>query len=159
MKKQAATYLTPAGAEKLREELKQLVEVQRVSLAERLRDAIRMGDLSENADYIAAKEDQAFLEGRILEVEATLRDATVIKGPDGGRNGLVGIGSKVTVLEEGSAPETYTVVGSADADPRKGLISNLSPIGMALLGRRAGDTVKPKMPGGGVLSLKIEKVE
>jgi len=125
MKKQAATYLTPAGAEKLREELKQLVEVQRVSLAERLRDAIRMGDLSENADYIAAKEDQAFLEGRILEVEATLRDATVIKGPDGGRNGLVGIGSKVTVLEEGSAPETYTVVGSAEADPRKGLISNL----------------------------------
>ena len=97
MKKQAATYLTPNGAEKLREELKQLVEVQRVSLAERLRDAIRMGDLSENADYIAAKEDQAFLEGRILEVEATLRDATVIKGPH-----QSGIASAVRQLHQGA---------------------------------------------------------
>ncbi|MQC24583.1 MAG: transcription elongation factor GreA [Chloroflexi bacterium] len=158
MKKQIDNYLTPAGADKLREELKQLVEVQRVTLAERLRDAIRMGDLSENADYIAAKEDQAFLEGRILELEATLRDATVIKGDAVGRNGLVGIGSKVTVLEDGSAAETYTLVGSAEADPRKGLISNQSPIGMALLGKRAGDTVKAKMPDGGTLSLKIDKV-
>jgi transcription elongation factor GreA len=158
VKKKTDNFLTPAGAEKLREELKQLIDVQRVSLAERLRDAIRMGDLSENADYIAAKEDQAFLEGRILELEATLRDATVIKGDEGGRKGLVGIGSKVTVVEDGSAAVTYTVVGSAEADPRKGLISNQSPIGMALLGKRAGDTVQAKMPDGGMLVLKIDAV-
>jgi transcription elongation factor GreA len=149
-------YLTPEGAEKLRNELRDLIEVRRPEIAQRLREAIKMGDLSENADYIMAKEDQAFLEGRILELQELLRAATIIQ--DAAPDGHVNMGSRVTIQETGSSPETFFLVGAKEADPRQGKISNESPLGRALLGKRVGDTVRVETPGGGV-KMKIVKIE
>ena len=149
-------FLTPAGAAKLKAELEQLTAVKRPQLAARLRDAIKMGDLSENADYLMAKEEQAFLEGRIQELQTVLRSATIIT--NGSANGEVSVGCTVTVQEKGQDPETFMLVGAKEADPRSGRISNESPIGRALLGKRAGETVQAETPGG-VIQLKILKVE
>lgn len=150
-------YLTPEGAAKIKAELKELVEVKRPEIAQRLREAIQMGDLSENADYIMAKEDQAFLEGRILELQELLSSATIIKD-EGHSTSVVGMGNKVTVQEGGSSPEVYTLVGAKEADPRSGRISNESPIGRVLLGKRVGDTVKVETPAGAI-KLKIVSIE
>ena len=149
------TYLTPEGEAKLKAELKELTGPRRIELAERLRSAIQMGDLSENADYHKAKEDQAFLEGRIQEIEAILRMAVIIEksGSD-----VVSLGSQVTVQEDGFDPETYFMVGAKEADPRHGKISNESPIGSALLNHKVGDVVTADTPGG-KLKFKILKVE
>ena len=149
------TYLTPEGEAKLKAELKELTGPRRIELAERLRSAIQMGDLSENADYHKAKEDQAFLEGRIQEIEAILRMAVIIEksGSD-----VVSLGSQVTVQEEGFDPETYFMVGAKEADPRHGKISNESPICSALLNHKVGDVVTADTPGG-KLKFKILKVE
>ena len=133
------TYLTPEGAAKLRAELAELTGPRREELAKRLRAAIQMGDLSENADYHKAKEDQGFLEGRIQEIEATLRTATIVEKT---RGDVVGVGSRVTVQEDNYDPETYDVVGAKEADPRKSKISNESPIGKALMDHKAGDVVE-----------------
>ena len=114
-----------------------------------------MGDLSENADYHKAKEDQAFLEGRIQEIEAALRTAVIIEKQYGD---TVNVGSHVTVQEEDFDPEIFYVVGAKEADPRNGRISNESPIGNALMGHKAGDTVEAETPGG-KLKFKILKVE
>jgi transcription elongation factor GreA len=149
------TYLTPEGAERLRAELRELTGPKREELAQRLRAAIQMGDLSENADYHKAKEDQAFLEGRIQELEAILRNATIIEKKE---SDIVTVGSTVTVQEEGFDPETYHVVGAKEADPRGGKISNESPIGSALLHHKVGDIVEAQTPGG-TLRLKILKIE
>src|SRR5215211_5845921 len=119
-------YLTPEGAEKLTAELKELTGPRREELSQRLRSAIQMGDLSENADYHKAKEDQAFLEGRIQEIEAVLRTAVVVEKS---RSDMVAVGCTVTVQEESLDPETYDMVGAKEADPRHGKISNESPIG------------------------------
>lgn len=153
----AEKYLTPEGAAKIKAELKELVETKRPEIAQRLREAIQMGDLSENADYIMAKEDQAFLEGRILELQELLSSATIIKG-EGHSTTVVGMGSKVTVQEGGASEEVYTLVGAKEADPRTGRISNESPIGRVLLGKRVGDTVKVETPGGAI-KLKIISIE
>jgi transcription elongation factor GreA len=150
------SFLTPDGAAKLKAELQELTTTKRQDLARRLRDAIKMGDLSENADYIMAKEEQAFLEGRIQELEALLRTATIIA--DGGRTDLVRVGSTVTVQEEGEEPETFMLVGAREADPRAKKISNESPIGKALLGRRVGETARAETPGG-ALQFKVLKIE
>lgn len=150
-------FLTPEGLAKAQAELKDLIEVKRPEIAERLRDAIKMGDLSENADYIMAKEEQAFLEGRILELQELLRTATIIN-EGAAKKGVVAMGSTVTVQEAGSSPETYTLVGAKEADPRLGKISNESPIGRAVLGRRVGDTVKVETPVGPV-NFKIKKID
>src|SRR6185436_9379418 len=115
------TYLTPEGAERLSAELKELTGPRREDLAARLRSAIQMGDLSENADYHKAKEDQAFLEGRIQEIEAILRNAKIIE--KSANNNVVSIGFQVTIQEDGFEPETYFLVGPAEADPQKGKIS------------------------------------
>jgi len=139
-------YLTPEGAQRLREELEYLKTTKRAELAKRLREAIQMGDLSENADYIAAKEEQGFLEGRIQEIEALLRQATIIE--DNGHKDVVDMGARVTIQEGNYPPETYHLVGPAEADPRNGKISQESPIGRALLGRRVGDEVTVQTPGG-----------
>ena len=149
-------YLTPSGVEKLSTELEKLTGVERLALAGRLRDAIKMGDLSENADYTAAKEDQAFLEGRILEIEEILRQAVIIE--DRAPTDQVSVGNKVTIVEENGEPETYTLVGAQEADPRNGKISNESPIGDALLGKKIGDEVRVETPGGEIVFsvLKIE---
>lgn len=143
-------YVTPEGLEKLEVELRERSEVRRMEIATRLQEAIRMGDLKENADYHAAKEDQAFNEGRILELEALIRRAEVIEG--GGEDGVVSMGSTVTVAEVGfdDEEERYRIVGAQEADPTSGLISNVSPLGKALIGSRAGDKVSFETPGGEV---------
>lgn len=148
-------YLTAEGAEKLRAELKELTGPRREELSRRLRSAIQMGDLSENADYHKAKEDQAFLEGRIQEIETVLRTAVIVEKTS---SDVVSVGSKVTVQEENFDPETYYVVGAKEADPRSGKISNESPIGSALIDHRVGDIVEAETPGG-KLKIKILKIE
>ena len=149
------TYLTPEGEAKLKAELKELTGPRREELSKRLRSAIQMGDLSENADYHKAKEDQAFLEGRIQEIEAALRTAVIIEKT---RNDVVTIGSHVTVQEENFDPETYYVIGAKEADPRNGKISNESPIGKALMDHKVGDVIEAETPGG-KLKFKILKIE
>ncbi len=152
---QPTQYLTPEGEAKLRAELAELTGPKRDELAKRLRSAIQMGDLSENADYHKAKEDQAFLEGRIMEIESILRNATVVEKT---HSDEVTIGSCVTIREEDFDPETFHVVGAKEADPRNGKISNESPFGIALMGHKVGDVVEAETPGGRV-KLKILKIE
>ena len=143
---EGAIYLTTAGEEKIIAELEVLRGPRRQELAGRLRHAVSMGDLSENADYIAAKEEQAFLEGRILELETILR--TAIRVRESGSNGIVRVGSTVVVSEGGRPEETYQLVGITEANPREGKISNMSPIGKALLGKQVGDEAVAQTPLG-----------
>ena len=150
------TYLTAEGAEKLRKELEELKGPRRLELSKRLRSAIQMGDLSENADYHKAKEDQGFLEGRIQELEYKLRNAVIID--QNGNRDEVGIGSHVTIQEVDGPEETYHVVGAQEADPRNGRISNESPIGQAVMGHKIGEVVEAETPGG-KLRFKILKIE
>ena len=150
-------YLTKDGYEKAKAELEELINVKRPALAKRLSFAIKQGDLSENADYIAAKEEQGFLEGRIQELEAQLREAVIIEEHDSS-DGKERLGSHVTVVEEGyDEQEVYHVVGATEADPSKGKISNESPLGVALMGHRAGDVITVRAPAG-ELRFRIEKV-
>lgn len=150
-------YLTEEGAERLREELDELKSSGRTKLAKRLRDAIQMGDLSENADYHKAKEDQAFLEGKIQEIQHLLQVSIIIDNKTAKRE-VVDVGASVTIQEIDSDPETYMVVGAKEADPRNGRISNESPIGRALLGRKIGDNVIAQTPGGQI-NFKILDIE
>ena len=152
---QQTHYLTPEGEAKLQAELTDLTGPRREELAQRLRSAIQMGDLSENADYHKAKEDQAFLEGRIQELESILRAAIIIEKK---RGDVVDVGTTVTIQEEGFDPETFYVVGAKEADPRNGRISNESPIGSALMGHKVGETVEAQTPGG-KMNFKILKIE
>ncbi len=150
-------YLTKEGEARLRAELEQLEGPARTDLARRLREAIQMGDLSENADYIAAKEEQGFLEGRIQELKYVLRNAVIIED-NGSRSDVVDLGTTVTIQEEDYPPEIYYIVGSKEADPANGRISNESPIGKALMGKRVGDVVPVETPGG-VIHFRITKIE
>ncbi len=141
-------YVTAEGLKSLQDELEELVNVRRPALAKRLHTAIKQGDLSENADYITAKEEQGFLEGRIKELEAMLRNVELID-TNGARDGVVSLGCEVTVVEKGyDDNETYHIVGATEADPSKGKISNESPLGRALIGHRAGDEVAIRAPAG-----------
>jgi transcription elongation factor GreA len=149
------TYLTAEGEQKLQNELAELKGPRREELAQRLRSAIQMGDLSENADYHKAKEDQAFLEGRIQEIEAVLRSAVIIEKS---QSDFVSVGAHVTIQEADFDPETFYVVGAKEADPRNGKISNESPIGSALLNHKVGDVVEADTPGGKI-RFKILKIE
>lgn len=150
------TYpMTREKLEELRAELKHKLEVEKPALAARLKVAIEMGDLSENAEYHSAKEDQSFLQGRIDELEEMIRGHTIITKAEGG---IVQLGSQVVVVEEGEdEPETYYMVGRVEADPRNGKISDESPIGLALMGRKSGDRVVVKAPDGN-LTFKIIEV-
>ncbi len=150
------TYLTPEGEARLKAELEELKGPRRIELAKRLRSAIQMGDLSENADYHKAKEDQGFLEGRIQEIEYLLRNAVIIEKNT--NKDIVSVGSHVTIQEADYPPETYHVVGAKEADPRKGKISNESPIGRAIIDHRVGETVQVETPGGKI-KFKIVKIE
>ena len=153
-----ATYLTAAGKKKLQDELEFLRTVRAEELAKRLHDAIKQGDLSENADYTAAKEEQSFLLGRMQDLERMLRDAVILDDVKVDK-GRVSIGSTVTVVEQGDdLKEVYMIVGKAESDPAKGKISNESPLGAALLGKKLGDTVKLQTPGGAT-AFKIVKVD
>lgn len=157
MSKAQEFFLTEEGIAKLQVELEELKGPQRIELSKRLRVAIQQGDLSENADYTKAKEDQGFLEGRIQEIEIMLRNPVIIS-EENSVDGKVTLGSKITIEEKGQEPVTYFMVGATEADPRNGRISNESPIGKALLGHSAGDQVEVETPAG-TLSLKISKVE
>ena len=150
------TYLTEEGATNLKAELKELTGPKREALAARLRAAIQMGDLSENADYIKAKEDQGFLEGRIQELEYILGNAVIIEAK--ADNGVVSIGARVTIQEEEYPEETYHLVGATEADPSNGRISHESPIGKALINHKVGDLVEAEAPSG-MIKFKILKIE
>lgn len=149
-------YLTPEGKEKIERELEILINEKRPDLARRLRSAIQKGDLSENAEYIAAKEEQGFLEGKIQELQAVLSQAVLVE--DSGEAGVISIGKRVVVEENGRSPEAYTLVGAKEADPRNGKISNESPIGRALMGKRVGEIAIAKTPGGEI-EFKIIEIE
>jgi transcription elongation factor GreA len=149
-------YLTPEGEAKLKAELEELKGPRRDELSKRLRSAIQMGDLSENADYHKAKEDQGFLEGRIQEIEAILRNSVIIEKTSS--NDTVQIGSHVTIQEEGFPPETYHLVGPTEADPGSGRISFESPIGRSLLDKKVGEIAAAEAPGGAI-QFKILKIE
>ena len=142
------TFLTPEGYQKLEEELDLLKTVRRPEVAAAIHEAKMDGDVSENAGYEEAKRQQAFLEGRIITVETMLKNAALIEAS--GPSDSVILGSRVTVVEDGFDPETYTIVGSAEANPGDGRISNESPLGRALIGRKEGDTVAFETPGGQV---------
>jgi len=149
-------YLTAEGKEKLESELDRLVNVRRPEVAAQLKAAIEEGDLSENAGYDEAKRDQAFLEGRIQEIEAILRNARPLEG--NGNKDIVGAGSKVTIVESGTDfEEHYLIVGPAEADPAGGRISNHSPLGQALLGHRVGDSIEVNSPGG-LIAFEIRSI-
>lgn len=150
-------YLTEQGYTDLKQELETLINVRRPELAIKLKEAVAEGDLKENANYHDAKEQQAFIEGRIQYLENIIRSAQVIAND--GSTDEVRIGAQVTMREEGSdEDETYTIVGAAEANPREGKISNESPIGSALMGRKKGDNVRVNTPQGTIV-FKIKKIK
>jgi transcription elongation factor GreA len=150
------TFLTRDGYKKLKEELEYLKTVRRVEVAQAIHDAKIDGDVMENAGYEEAKRQQAFLEGRIMTVEALLKNAVLIES--NGCSDTVGLGSRVTVVEAGFEPETYSIVGSAEANPGAGRISNESPLGKALIGHKAGDRVTFEAPSG-LVEIKVVSIE
>jgi transcription elongation factor GreA len=159
MKKMPTTFLTKAGYQKLADELEYLRTTKRLEVANRLHEAMEGGELIENAEYEAAKNEQAFVEGRIQELEMILASARVIdEKVKKDKGDLAQVGSMVTIKEDGSSSEKYSIVGAAEANPREGKISNESPIGKAILNHRAGDEVNVEAPSG-TFKVKIIKVE
>ena len=148
------TLVTKEGLKKLKEELEFLKKTRRQEVAQRLKEAISYGDLSENSEYEEAKNEQAFVEGRIIELERKIKNAKIIteKKVTATRGKEVEIGSTVTAVQKGSSsdPDVYTIVGSTEADPLEHKISNDSPIGKAFLGKKKGDTVAVQAPSGTV---------
>ncbi len=142
------TLLTMNGLKKLEEELEHLKSVKRREVAERLKQAIEFGDISENSEYEDAKNEQAFIEGRILTLEKKLRNARVIDASEVPED-VVSLGSRVTIkdMDEGEE-ERYEIVGSMEADPTENRISNESPVGRAILGHRIGEIVSIQVPAG-----------
>ncbi len=157
----APSFLTRQGYQKLQEELELLRTVKRQEVAKRLHEAVEgSGDLGVDldAEYEAAKNEQAFVEGRIMELEMLLANAHVIEENSAVKMEVVQVGAKVTIQENGTEPECYTIVGPAEANPREGRISNESPLGRALMDHRAGDIVRVDAPGGS-FTVQIVKVE
>jgi transcription elongation factor GreA len=154
-----ATLLTEEGLQRLLDELEYLRTERRHEVAQRLHDAMEGGDIQENAEYEDAKNERAFVEGRILTLESMLKNIEIIASS--GSNETVSLGSHVTVVEvdgEEEGPETYHVVGSAEADPVEGRISNESPLGRGLMGRKVGDVVTVNAPSG-FIKFEITKIE
>jgi transcription elongation factor GreA len=159
MNNMPTTFLTKEGYQKLADELEFLRTTKRLEVANRLHEAMEGGELIENAEYEAAKNEQAFVEGRIQELEMILASARVIdEKKKKEKSDLVQVGSTVTIKENGSGSEKYTIVGAAEANPREGKISNESPIGKAILNHRSGEEVNVEAPGG-TYKVKIVKVE
>ncbi len=142
------TFLTPEGYRKLDEELQYLTTVRRAEIAKIIHEAKMDGDVMENAGYDEARRQQAFLEGRIMTLQAMLESAELIQA--NGQAERVSLGTRVTVREQDGEPESYTIVGSAEADPGSGRISNASPLGKALMDHKVGDRVSFSTPGGHV---------
>jgi transcription elongation factor GreA len=156
---QKDVILTPEGLEKLKQEIEILSTDKRREVAERIKEAREFGDISENSEYDDAKNEQAMLEARIATLEDKLRSASVINpselSPD-----LVRVGSVVHVKDAGSGKSlTYTIVGSTEADPSANKLSNESPVGKALVGRKKGDTAKVTLPNGRTRELTVTKIE
>ncbi|BDH62374.1 transcription elongation factor GreA [Lysinibacillus sp. PLM2] len=153
--------MTLAGKQKLEEELEHLITVKRKEVVERIKIARSFGDLSENSEYDSAKEEQGFVEGRISAIESMLRNAIIIEESEG-ESDIVTLGKTVTFIElPDGEEEEYTIVGSAEADPFEGKISNDSPIAKALLGHKVDDVVRLTTPGGDmevrIVSIKTAK--
>jgi transcription elongation factor GreA len=141
-----SSYLTKEGYERLQNELEYLRTEKRIQVAARLREALEDGELIENAELEAAKNEQSFVEGRIKELEILLSNAHLIE--ENASTDIIQVGSKVKVQEAGTDAEEFIIVGAAEADPRLGRISNESPLGKALINHTAGDKVKVEAPGG-----------
>ncbi|WHY55183.1 transcription elongation factor GreA [Peribacillus simplex] len=150
--------MTKEGKLKLEQELEQLKTVKRKEVVERIKIARSFGDLSENSEYDSAKEEQAFVEGRITTIENMIRNAKIIEGDDSNTD-TVSLGKSVTFVElPDGDEETYSIVGSVEADPFEGKISNDSPIAKSLIGKRVGDKVSIMTPGG-EMSVKIVSID
>ncbi|HLT57067.1 MAG TPA: transcription elongation factor GreA [Bacillota bacterium] len=151
-------YMTKEGKEKLEKELEYLKTERRQEVVERIKIARGFGDLSENSEYDAAKDEQAFVEQRITQLEKMIRNAVIIENDENNKN-TVSLGKSVTFIElPDGEEETYTIVGSAEADPFEGKISNDSPMAKSLLGKEVGSEVTVSTPGGDI-QVKIIKVE
>lgn len=149
--------LTKEGKEELEKRLEYLKVTKRAEITERIKTAREFGDLSENAEYDAAKNEQAMIEGEIQEIENKLKHAVIIK-ESSAKKGVVSLGSKVDILDDESKEVmSYEIVGTTEADVEAGRISNESPIGNALLGRKAGETISVAVPSG-IVSITIKKV-
>ena len=143
---QKKILITQEGLTKLQYELDHLLSVRRQEIADKIKRAREMGGTENNAEYEDAKNEQAFVEGRILMLENTVKNATVIESP--ALPGVVEIGDKVLIQNQDGKIEQFTIVGSAEASPVDGKISNESPVGKALLGKKIGDEVEVKTPAG-----------
>lgn len=151
-----SSLLTREGYTKLEKDLEYLQSTRRKQVADRLREAVQGGELIDDAELEAAKNEQSFVEGRIRELEILLANAQVIK--ESGHKEMVQVGAKVTIQENGNDEEVYTIVGPVEANPREGKISNESPLGIALMERRPGEEVQVKAPGGS-FTVHIVKIE
>jgi transcription elongation factor GreA len=149
--------LTPEGLEKLKEELEELSTVRRREVAERIKEAREFGDISENSEYDDAKNEQAMLETRILTLEENLRSALVV-APEDVDTSAVQVGNAVTVKFDDGKRQTFIIVGSAEADPPRRL-SNVSPVGKALMGKKKGSEVTINLPNGSTRTAKITKID
>jgi transcription elongation factor GreA len=151
--------LTPDGLEKLKAELEHLSTEKRREVAARIKEAREFGDISENAEYDDAKNEQAMLEAKIAQLEERLRAATVIDAKDLGTD-VVGVGSTVHVKDQGNGKsEAYTIVGSAEANPSERKLSNESPVGKALIGKKRNEVVAVQLPNGKQRELKVTKID
>ena len=150
-------FLTAEGRTRLEAELEHMTSVRRREVADRIHSAKDQGDITDNAEYEDAKNEQAFVEGRILELEAKLRNAVLIAS-EANSSGLVQLGATVTIKDIDGEESRYTIVGSAEAKPAQGRISNESPVGRSLLGRRVGEEVQVRTPGG-IVAYTVMAVE
>ena len=145
--KENSTYITKEGLVKLKNELKELKTLKRKEIAARIQEAKELGDLSENAEYAEAKNEQAFIEGRIAELDNILKNVTIIEPKKGKNSGVVDVGSTVKVKNNGETT-TFTIVGPSEINLAEGKISHDSPLGRAFIGRKIGETVEIKVPEG-----------
>jgi transcription elongation factor GreA len=149
-------HITPEGLEAVREELRQLTEERRPNIVAKIKAARELGDLSENFEYHAAKNEQGMMEARIRELEAVIKNHVLIENRT--EKGVVGMGSTVHFSEDGGDEESYRIVGPTEADPKAGRVSYESALGKALIGHRPGETVEIKTPGGSY-SVRITRIE
>ncbi len=149
-------YISQEGLDKLKEELKELVDIKRPEVIDRIANARDLGDLSENAEYHEARGDQSFIEGRIQELESLIKNAVIVSSNKNSKS--VSMGSTVHATCDNGLKMKYAIVGHSEADPASGKISHVSPIGQAFLGRSVGEEVSVKVPSG-VLKCKIDKIE
>lgn len=150
------SYISPEGLEKIKQELESLKAIERPDVIERIARARELGDLSENAEYHDAREKQSFIEGRILELEALIRNAVVIEAQK--KSLTIGLGSTVHATCDNGQKIKYTIVGHSEADPASGRISNESPLGMAFIGKAVGHEFEITIPAGKI-KCKIDEIE